>query len=161
MNTIKTEAWTGRTVKVREYNGYDDSDFYATYWDGEKFVEELCGTTRFAFPCSATVDATPEIMLLWKKECEKQAAIEREEMLKKMAADPTVGKRVSVVSGKKYKGLEGVVFWRGANQYRTYYRNGYNRPEDLHNQVLGIKKDDGTKFFIPATYVEVIQPNNQ
>lgn len=40
----------GKVVNVREANYYDDSDFYATYWDEGKqeFVEYMYHTTRCA-----------------------------------------------------------------------------------------------------------------
>lgn len=150
------EKWTGCTVQVREYNGYDDSDFFATYWDGENFREEMCGTTRFAFPCSATIDATPEIMALWRAEQAVRRAAAAAIAAEKEAANPTKGKRVRVLEGKKYKGLEGVIFWRGTNPFRTYCLNGYNDPAALCNQNIGIKADNGQTFFVPATYVVVI-----
>lgn len=150
------EPWTGTCVKVREHNGYDDSDWIATYYDGEKFVEALCGSTRFAFPVSATVDATPEIFELWRIECERRKEAARIEREKAEAENPTVGKRVEVVKGRKYKGLVGEIFWRGVNQFRTYYKNGYNDPDRLYNQTVGVKTEDGTKFFVPADYVAVI-----
>ena len=150
------EKWTGCTVQVREYNGYDDSDFFATYWNGESFVEDLCGTTRFAFPCLADVDAAPEIIELWRAEQAIRRAAAAAIAAEKEAANPTTGKRVRVLEGRKYKGMEGVIFWRGANKFRTYYRNGYNDPDALHNQNIGVKTDDGQKIFVPATYVVVI-----
>jgi hypothetical protein len=53
----------GMVVSEREMNGYDDSDFYATYWDGEKFVETMVGTTRgWSYPCGSNIDAGPELM---------------------------------------------------------------------------------------------------
>lgn len=156
---MKTEKfpWTGCTVYVREHNGYDDSDWYCTYWNGEKFVEDLCGTTRYGFPISAHVDADEEIITLWQKELERRAEIRRIEIAERIKNDPTVGKTVVVIRGRKYKGLTGQIFWRGANQFRTYYRNGYNQPEN--NQVLGIKNGD-TKFFVPMEYVKVVDTEN-
>lgn len=153
----KKHPWTGCTVYVRERNGYDDSDWYATYWNGEKFVEDLCGTTRCAFPVSASIDAPNEIMEMWEKELKRRAEIRRLEYAEKIKNDPTVGKIVVVIGGRKYKGMTGKIFWRGANKFRTYYRNGYNQPEN--NQILGIENGND-KFFIPMEYVKVINEND-
>lgn len=151
---MRTEAWTGMTVAVREKNGYDDSDWIATYWDGEKFVEDLCGTTRFAFPLSAHVDAPAEIMELWVIECKRRADEAKKIRLEKIANDPTVGKRVEIVKGRKHVGKIGIIYWRGYNKFKTYYKNGYNQPEN--NQILAVRTDSNEQFFVPMEYAQVI-----
>ena len=55
----------GKTLSVREMNGYDDSDFYASYWDEESqsIKEIMYATTRFwTYPANAVIDATPDII---------------------------------------------------------------------------------------------------
>ena len=150
------EAWTGKTVKLSERNGYDDSDFYVTYWNGEKFVEELYGTTRYSFMCEASIDAPEDIKILWRSECESRRNRQLELEKAKEALNPTVGKRVKVIGGKKYKNIEGIIFWRGINKFKTFYKNGYSDPESLYNQVVGVKMDTSEKFFISADQVVVI-----
>ena len=56
----------GCVVKMREMNGYHDSDFYATYWNGEEFVETCYASTRgWTYPNGAMCDATPEVLDRW------------------------------------------------------------------------------------------------
>ena len=38
---------SSRCVSWYERNGYDDSDFGAVYWNGETFVSEIVGSTRY------------------------------------------------------------------------------------------------------------------
>lgn len=65
----------GMVVAEREMNGYHDSDFFATFWDGEKFVEVMVGTTRgWSYPCGSNIDASPELM---EKYAQHLAAIRR------------------------------------------------------------------------------------
>src|SRR5512135_3357303 len=54
----------GAVVAVREVNGYNDSDFIATYYDEDGgFKEVEYATTRFwTYPNTAVVDATPETL---------------------------------------------------------------------------------------------------
>ena len=56
----------GSTISKTEKNGYHDSDFYATYWNGEKIVSIQYDTTRFGGYGSAFVDATDEVLELAK-----------------------------------------------------------------------------------------------
>ncbi len=68
----------GMVVAEREMNGYDDSDFYATYWNGEKFVEEMVGTTRcWSYPCGSEVDAGPELMEKYRQHLARCARVYR------------------------------------------------------------------------------------
>src|SRR5262245_9977840 len=69
---LRTYA-VGCVVALREMNGYDDSDFYATYYDAEKgtFEEVMYGTTRgWSYPNGAAVDAIPEIVALYEAHIE-------------------------------------------------------------------------------------------
>ena len=149
----------GLVLATGEHNGYDDSDFFATVWDfeGGRPVEITYASTRgWSYPNGASVDATLEIRALYDAFRAAEREAERRAAERRAAADPTTGKTVKVTGGRKYRDLEGVVFWRGVNKYRTFYRNGYSRPEALHNQVVGIKQATGTKFFIAADQVTVI-----
>lgn len=120
----------GATVAMREANGYDDSDFFATYYDAEqdKFVEVMYGTTRgWTYPANATIDATQEIAAkyeahlkaMWRARAEREAAIE--------AKRPRKGKRCLITAkrGKaaKFSGQEGTIFWTQEmrSQYGTWH----------------------------------------
>lgn len=56
----------GLCIRDREYNGYDDSDFYMLVWDEEAQApyEIMFATTRgWSYPCyGSSADATPEVM---------------------------------------------------------------------------------------------------
>lgn len=57
--------YEGCVLKEWENNGYDDSDFYCSYWDEEaqEIKTTIFASTRgWSYPCLATrVDATPEV----------------------------------------------------------------------------------------------------
>lgn len=154
------ETHKGLVLSTGEMNGYDDSDFFAIVWNPEKKCSErvVYATTRgWTYPNGATVDASPEVEAEYKEYLDKQAKKYQKALEERNAQDPTTGKRVKVVGGRTHKGEEGRVFWRGTNQFRTYYRNGYNRPTDPRNQRVGIETDGGEKFFVPLTQVVVIR----
>lgn len=57
-------SYAGAVLDVRERNGYDDSDFYAVVWDGEKLLEVEYGTTRaWTYPNHASIDASDEVLV--------------------------------------------------------------------------------------------------
>lgn len=151
-------TYEGLVLKTYERNGRDDSDFLAIVWDLESnrpMHIEYATTRAWTYNNSAIVDATPEIQAkyeAWRKECEelnriKQAALD--------AADPKVGKELVVTGGKKHNGKSGRCFWRGANGFRTYYKNGYNQPDQAHNQRVGIETAEGEKFYTDLLNVRV------
>lgn len=153
--------YVGCVVNETERNGYNDSDFYCTVWDQDRqtFRSFEWGTTRFAclgngYGCQ--VDATDEVKAAY--EFYEATRAEWHNLIYKLQkeAEPDRGKVVRVVVGRKHLGKVGEIFWRGANKFRTYYRNGYNRPESLHNQTVGIKTENGDKFFIALTQVQVV-----
>ncbi len=149
----------GLVLATGEHNGYDDSDFFAVVWDADLQApaEITYASTRgWSYPNGATIDATPEIIAKYQAYREAERTAAREEAERRAAADPTPGRRVSVTGGRKYRGAEGVVFWRGVNKFKTFCHNGYSRPDALHNQVVGIKQADGSKIFTAADHVQVI-----
>jgi hypothetical protein len=154
----------GLVLETREYNGYDDSDFYAIVWNEEKGETErvdYASTRGWTYPNGAAVDATPEVRAKYEaymgrmRDAARQAAVDAE------ARRPARGKQVKIVRGRKHYGQTGRIFWQGANRFRTYYRNGYNQPDALHNQRFGIETADGEKFFVGGDYVEVILPESE
>lgn len=77
---IYTHTWAvGMVVYTGEYNGHDDSDFYAIYYDEKEDTFKRCeyATTRFwSYPNSASVDATPEIQekyVAYKRACARKS----------------------------------------------------------------------------------------
>lgn len=144
----------GRVLVVVEENGYDDSDWYATYAEdaedgGYKFRRVLVGSTRFGgFDPMPKVDASHEMFTAYL--AARKAAFDKydAERAEDAAATPDKGKRVVVVGGRKYKGKMGHVFWRGEDQFRRGY-GGYQPMR------VGVKFDDGEKGFLPEDQVRV------
>ena len=97
------EVAKGCVISKREYNGYDDSDFFATYWDeGSKEPKEIEYSTTRAGSCgSATIDATPEVLALYRQwridKATKQAIQDDIEASK----TPSQGKQCKVIKGRK------------------------------------------------------------
>lgn len=67
---ILWETYSGLCISEREYNGYNDSDFYMTVWDTEKNEPKqiMFATTRgWSYPAYGSyVDATSEIQEKYK-----------------------------------------------------------------------------------------------
>lgn len=75
-------------------------------------------------------------------------------IMNEMAKDvPKAGDRVVVVGGRKHRGREGVVFYRGRDAFagRRYGDDMSRAMADARGSYdrLGIKDDAGEKFFIP------------
>jgi hypothetical protein len=153
----------GLVLSLEERNGYHDSDFYAIVWNPETRSPETIeyATTRgWTYPAGANVDASDEIREEYRAWADQRAEERREARAKREAADPTPGKRVRVVAGRgphgfegTWQGTEAVIFWRGAYKFATYYRN---RPDDPHNQRIGLRLEDGRRVYTALTNVEVI-----
>lgn len=142
----------GAVVSLREANYHDDSDFYATYWDGEKFSEVCYASTRgWTYPNGAAVDASPEIMEKWEahlaalREAAKKAAEEREKLI------PRVGKHCVILpnkgKAKEAVGEEGVIFWcvEEKSRYGTWSR-GWR---------VGVRTNKG-RYFLSAEKVRML-----
>lgn len=130
---VMKEFAHGCVVNTREFNGYDDSDFYATYYDAEagEFREVMYATTRgWTYPCHATIDATPEVLELWKAERARRAEVARKLEAERLERLPSKGRRVRILPNKGkakiYAGREAVVFWfeEQRSQFGTWSR-GY------------------------------------
>lgn len=113
----RQESYVGHVLGKREANGYDDSDFYATVWNGERLTEVIYASTRgWTYHNGAVVDATPEIKaaaLAWYRE--RLTAL-RIESAKHEATQPKVGRRVHTIKGKP---VTGEVRWLGVDKYKS------------------------------------------
>ena len=149
------ERFAGCVLDTYEHNGSWDSDFYAVVWDEEQQAIrsiEYATTRACTDDCWAKVDATPDVIEKAKAymksfifDCLKGKAA-------KQALIPGVGKNVEVVGGRKHKGKIGVAFWKGVDQYKS------SRWWTVYS--LGVKADDGTKFFVPEDYLRVTDPED-
>jgi len=153
----------GLVLDTGEYNGYDDSDFYAVVWNAEKGTTErveYASTRGWTYPNSAVADATPEVVaafLAYQDRVRASVAQAREEAVRKAeadkkaeiaaleeqrrAAEALVGKRVLVLSGKE-KGAQGTVAWAGVSRYAK-------RPTGR----VSVLRADGTRIFVAVREV--------
>lgn len=155
---LKT-TYIGQVLSLRERNMYDDSDFFALVWDEETQSPreiEYASTRAWTYPNYAEVDATDEVKEKYAKWCRTAEEYQHRVAEEKEKHTVRVGKWVRIVKGRKYLGKEGVVKWQGANSFRTYYANGYNRPDALHNQRIKVEMDNGETFFTDYLNAEVV-----
>jgi hypothetical protein len=142
--SASTKVLSG-VLSEREYNGYDDSDFYATVWDGEVVREVMVGTTRGVMEPVILVPATPEERALADVYLRVRKALVAFDLLQ---SKPYVGSVVKVVSGRKIPiGTVGRVFWAGMKSFDKYGRWPALR--------LGVEMPDGSRSFTAASNVVV------
>lgn len=79
------------------------------------------------------------------------------------AERPSVGRKVQVQARGKHYGNEGVVFWHGENRFTPYAHRHENAMSGTLRQAegkfgyrVGVRCDDGSKFFIDAHKVIVL-----
>lgn len=169
----------GRVVHLREMNGYDDSDFYATVLgDDGKYTEVCYASTRgWSYWNGATIDGDVAAYEAHRQAVAvKSAAYRREREAAAVAKIPAKGARVVVTStrSKVPHGTEGEVFWFGmsisgraqqasSSRYRNPYASMlYTASEEvalnLKRYRVGLRLADGSKVFCAASCVEVLQP---
>lgn len=161
-------TYKGCVLSLREANGYDDSDFFATVWDhaANEPIEIEYGTTRgWTYPNNATVDATDDVKALYsayREKCRIEAKADHDAELAKM---PAIGKRVKIIGGRKVgKGTVAEVVWFGKDTFketaRKRYASGYENilPFKYYADEyrVGIRLNDGTRVFVSANHVELI-----
>lgn len=154
------DTHVGLCISDYERNGYDDSDFYMVVWNWEKMhteTIEFASTRGWSYPAMGSKpDATPEVLAAyaeWQKKIDADARRERQEAESRL---PKKGRTVRVIKGRKLpKGTIAKVFWTGCNQFQTYYRNGYNQPNQYDR--LGLELEDGSRVFVAGANVEVVQ----
>lgn len=147
----------GLVLSTGEYNGYDDSDFYAVVWNEEAGHTErvtYASTRGWTYPNGAAVDATAEVQAKYAARCEQITAELRARRAAEQAATPAKGKRARTVRNVKGKsaieaGVTGTVFWVGQDNLA---KSRYGAAPKLR---VGFKADDGRKVFIAANAVEV------
>lgn len=151
------EAAKGTTVDVREANGRDDSDFFATYWDGEKFVEiEYASTRGWTYAANAVVDADAELM----KKYRAHGSIlgNAYALLARIHEErtPRKGKLCKILpnsgKAKHLAGETGVIFWaqEQKSQYGTWSR-GWRVGVDVK----------GERVFINGERIQLLTPEGE
>lgn len=130
----------GVVLSLGEYNGYDDSDFYAVVWDAEKGEAkrvEYATTRGWTYPNNAWPDATPEVLAAYEAWRLVQIAKYNEQKRLEEIQRVRVGKDAEVVRGRKVPhGTRGRVFWMGNNGY---------------GMSAGIETVQGARFFTALT----------
>jgi len=85
------KSHVGLCLSDREYNGYDDSDFYMAVWDEvSQSIKEVCfaSTRGWTYPCyGSTPDATPEIRTLAQAYLDRKAAEARRKRRQEVARE--------------------------------------------------------------------------
>ncbi|MFD7835663.1 hypothetical protein [Streptomyces sp. NPDC059761] len=130
----------GAVLRLRERNGYDDSDWYALVWDEEqqKTREVFYATTRgWTYHNGASIDATHDVI---EKAVAHTAATllanwEREhgeKISKGMTASVTV----------KGETLTGMIRWEGESKPRTAWAARYGTPTKRY----GLQVEGRTKY---------------
>jgi len=118
--TIKMkETHKGCVLATYERNMYDDSDFIAIVWTGEKLAHVEYATTRgWTYLNSATIEATPEVLdqvRAYLASCRVQYLIN---LADENARKVEKGKEVKVVKGRKLPiGTVGIVTTIANNEY--------------------------------------------
>ncbi len=160
-------TYVGCVLSLREMNGYDDSDFYATVWDfaeGRSKEIEYATTRGWTYENSARVDATEEVKRLYAEEQRlyREARLAAHEA--ELAKMPKPGQVVVVTKGRKLpKGTEGEVTWVGKDKFkearRARYRNQYADLLGFHyypdEYRVGLRLKDGTRVFVSAENIEI------
>jgi hypothetical protein len=159
------KVYEGHVLAVGEMNYHDDSDFYAVVFDEEdgrvKRVSD--GTTRYAAPPNARVDATEEVQARAEKALAEYFFNEVRSDAAYHATKVSVGKRVKAVRGRKVKvGTEATVFWMGWNDFRPRFANSYSaKREGVNEDRVGVRLDDGTTVFADKANFEVVDPGDE
>jgi len=153
----------GVVLALGEYNGRDDSDFYAVVWTGEGTERvEYASTRGWTYPNGAAVDATPEVLDAYEAYC---AAARKRAADEKAAAEakvPRKGRTVKVVKGRKVPvGTVGTVIWYGEGKNFgpvPRYRGGWSTTAPMR---VGVKDAAGTVHWTAASNVEVVEPASE
>jgi hypothetical protein len=161
----------GLVLNIGEYNGYDDSDFYADVWNPTLNKPEritYASTRGWTYPNGATIDATPEVRAAYDAYVKHAADESRKARMAREAKVPSIGRTVKVVAGRKVPlDAIGEVVWFGIDKfYRNYYENPMARAmgflDTLHDVQAGKYRIglmiDGRKVFTNAKNVEVVDP---
>lgn len=154
-----TKSYEGAVLATRERNGYDDSDFYAFVWTGEKIESVEYATTRgWTYRNFATVDATPEVVEAATAYLAGLIFSRMREAALAAAKKPEKGRTVKIVRGRKIPlGTVGTVVWEGpAREFGPRYRWERQRPAPRR---IGFKPEGGGEVvFTAAENAETVDP---
>ncbi|QDN94948.1 hypothetical protein FNV58_01050 (plasmid) [Streptomyces sp. RLB1-9] len=141
-------TYEGAVLRLRERNGYDDSDFYALVWDEEQQrVREIqYATTRgWTYHNGASIDATHEVIAKAVAQMtEARFALVQEDYAQ------TPRKEYTARATVKGAAVEGVIAWVGKsrNRYIDIARYGI-KVEGRKGYVFRDATDDDFEFDVP------------
>lgn len=79
------------------------------------------------------------------------------------ADSPRIGRRVRIIDGRKHLGKTGVVVWHGPDRYSdagrydaSWMSAAMREASGVYGYRIGVQTDDGSRFFVPADYAEVL-----
>jgi hypothetical protein len=149
-------TYEGAVLRLRERNGYDDSDFYALVWDEEQQAtrEIQYATTRgWTYHNGASIDATREVI---EKAVAHMTAVRFAGVQRDYAETPRKGYTARAV--EKGAAVEGVIAWVGKsrNRYADIARYGI-RVEGRKGLVFRDATDDDFAFDVePVSEADMI-----
>jgi hypothetical protein len=141
-----------------EYNGYDDSDFYATVWNRETQRPERVtfATTRgWTYPNHADVDATPEVLAEYEAYCAREqakheAACEAKRAAERAAKEHEAALKVQAVElAKQRRRTARLGKYTGEFAWCAVARNG-------KSIRVGVKTPDGQMHWGSAAKLEIL-----
>ena len=134
--TVK-EGTAGMVVAMGEFNGYDDSDFYAIYFNGEEFVKVDYATTRAGCgkAWGTKIDASDELINAYyrikKLRNEIRDSLNFAKRLRENIYNVSPGKTCKVVKGRKIPKGEVVV----VEMIRKDYYGNFNAKTNYSDGV--------------------------
>jgi hypothetical protein len=148
------------TVQVHEYNMPDYSLWSSVVYRPSVNAFGIVKDGEWPYVGAPSVNAPAEVQEAFSEYHKAMEEISNARQRMARNHTPEKGKLVEVEQGprkRKNAGFRGRVFWKGVNQFRQIYRNGYNSADDPKLQVLGIMNEDtGEKRFVPCTQCVVI-----
>lgn len=146
-------TYEGAVLRLRERNGYDDSDFYALVWDEEQQAtrEIMYATTRgWTYHNGASIDATHDVI---EKAVAYMTGARFTGVQRDYAETPRKGYTARAV--EKGAAVEGVITWVGKsrNRYADIARYGI-RVEGRRGLVFRDAVDDDFEFDVEPVSAE-------
>lgn len=142
------EAIRGRTLAVREINGYNDSDFRALVeHENGAFGWITTGSTAVGGGFIAEADATDDVKARYIEWWERKNKTVQAGLTTYQETIPSVGKAVEVRGGRKHAGKTGEITWYGEDQFKS------NRHTTAYR--ARIRTPEGEEFYVPADYLWV------
>lgn len=153
--TCHETTYEGAVLRLRERNGYDDSDFLADVWDAEtgKVRTVQYATTRgWTYHNGASIDATHDVI---EKAVAHTAAVRFADAQERHNSTPRKG--YTARATVKGESVEGVITWVGEKREYSQWAARYATPvarygikvEGRRGLVFANADDEGFVFDVP------------